>query len=432
MRYYTNVNCIGNFIYYRGVENGRHVKLKIAYMPTLYLPSKKETKYKSLDGIYLDEMKFSSIREARDFVSQYEDVEGFSIYGNTRYDCAFISDEHLNEDIQWNIRDISIAYLDIEVSSENGFPKPEEAKEPITAITIKSTMDSMFHVFAYGDYRKHREDVIYTRCKDEIDLIRKFLDYWSQNYPNILTGWNIKGFDIPYLHNRILRLLGDKETKRLSPWNIVNEKKEFLYNKDMISYDFVGICTIDYMQLYRKYQSGGNQQESYRLDVIAESEGVGRKMTYDEYDNLHQLYVQNFQKYIEYNIRDSEIVENLEKKLRLIEMALTLAYDNKHNYDDVFMQVRMWDTITYNFLRMKNIIISPKKQSQKDSAYEGAYVKDPQIGMFDYVASFDLNSLYPNLQQQYNISPETLVSKDMISERIEQLKKELEKRKFYK
>ena len=157
MRYYTNVNCIGNFIYYRGIDNGRPVKLKIAYRPTLYLPSKKPTKYTNLQGDYLDEMQFDSINEARDFLRQYENVEGFSIYGNTRFDCAFISDQHPEDEIEWNINEIAIAYLDIEVSSENGFPHPEKAEEPITAITIKSNLDSSFHVFGCGDYRKHKD-----------------------------------------------------------------------------------------------------------------------------------------------------------------------------------------------------------------------------------------------------------------------------------
>ena len=409
MRYYTNVNCIGNFIYYRGIDNGRPVKLKIAYRPTLYLPSKKPTKYTNLQGDYLDEMQFDSINEARDFLRQYENVEGFSIYGNTRFDCAFISDQHPEDEIEWNINEIAIAYLDIEVSSENGFPHPEKAEEPITAITIKSNLDSSFHVFGCGDYRKHKDNIHYTKCKDEIDLLRKFIEYWTFNCPNIMTGWNIKGFDIPYLYNRIVRILGEKEAVKLSPWNKVYERKDTVYGKETIGYDIIGISTLDYMQLYRKYEPGGNQHESFRLDAIAQEEGVGQKLSFDEYDNLHQLYKQNFQKFIEYNIRDVEIPESLERKGRLIEMALTLAYDNKHNYDDVFMQVRMWDTITYNYLRKKNIIIPPKEQSFKDNAYEGAYVKDPQIGMFDWVASFDLNSLYPHLMIQYNISPETII-----------------------
>ena len=111
---------------------------------------------------------------------------------------------------------------------------------------------------------------------------------------------------------------------------------------------------------------------------------------------------------IQYNIKDVSLVEQLNAKSRLIEMALTLAYDNKTNYEDVFTQVRMWDVICYNHLRKKNIVIPPKERREKKAAYEGAYVKDPQIGLFDWVVSFDLTSLYPHLIMQYNLSPETL------------------------
>jgi DNA polymerase elongation subunit (family B) len=134
------------------------------------------------------------------------------------------------------------------------------------------------------------------------------------------------------------------------------------------------------------------------------------KLSYDEYDNLHALYRENYQKFIEYNIKDVDLILRLEDKLKLIELGLTLAYDTKTNYEDIFAQTRMWDAITYSYLLEKGIIVPPKVKQNKTSAFEGAYVKDPQIGMHNWVASFDLNSLYPHLMMEFNISPETLIS----------------------
>lgn len=406
-RYYTNVQSIGNHILYRGVDRGKKVKLRIAYEPKLYVPAKKKTQFKSVKGDYLEEIKFESIREARDFLNQYKDVDGFEIHGNNRFEYCFIADEHPEEEIEWKLDEISIANIDIEVGSENGFPEPATANEPITAITVHLSDKNKYFVFGCGEYRQHRDDVVYTKCKDEYTLIKKFLEFWFDNYPDIVTGWNIKGFDIPYLVNRITRIVGEEEAKSLSPWGKINVREQTLFGRDVNVYDIIGIAILDYLQLYRKYSA--HAQESYRLDYIAQAEGVGEKIAYDEYQNLHQLYKLNFQKFVEYNIRDVELVKKLNDKGRLIDMALTLAYDNKTNYDDVFAQVTMWDAITFNHLKNKNIIVPPKKDSIKSAAYEGAYVKDPQIGLHKWVVSFDLNSLYPHLIMQYNIGPETLI-----------------------
>lgn len=385
--------------------------MKVAYSPTLFLPAKKKTDWTNLYGEYLEPMKFESMRESRDFVKRYNGVENFTIYGNTRYEYAFIAENHSEETIDWNIDEICIGNLDIEVGSENGFPEPKYANEPLTAITLHLSSTNIYHVFACGDYKEHRDDVVYIKCEDEFKLIKAFLRLWREQYPDVLTGWNVKGFDIPYLVNRISKLFGEEIAKELSPWGVVNQREETFYGKSIPTFDLYGICVLDYLQLFRKY-APNYSQESYRLDHIAQVEGVGQKIAYDDYDNLFDLYKKNHQKFIEYNIRDVELVFKLNAKGKLIDMALTLAYDNKVNFDDVFAQVTMWDAITYNHLLKKKIAIPPKKDSEKDSAYEGAYVKDPQIGMFNWLASFDLNSLYPHLIMQYNISPDTLIEPD--------------------
>jgi DNA polymerase elongation subunit (family B) len=404
--FYTNVQVYGSRILYRGVENGRKVRRKIDYFPTFFVPAKSKTDWTTIHGEYVSELKPGNIRDARDFIKQYEDVDGFKIYGNNKYEYAFIGDTFA-DDIEWDLSHINITNIDIEVGSENGFPEPATASEPITAITFKNK--NKFVVLGCGAFDNRREDVWYIQCRDEADLLNKFLDEWTFDYPDIITGWNVKFFDIPYLVNRITKILGEVDAKRLSPWLNLDERRVVIMGREQIAFVPSGISVLDYIELYKKFAPGGQSQESYKLDAICNVELGERKLSYEEYGSLHTLYKDNYQKFIEYNIRDVELVGKLEDKLRLIELALTLAYDSKSNYDDVFTQVRMWDNIIYNYLKKKNMVVPPIIRHSKDAAYVGAFVKDPLIGIHKWIASFDLNSLYPHLIMQYNISPDTLI-----------------------
>ncbi len=402
--FYTNICVSGKLILFRGVENDKRVRRKIEFQPTFYLPSKEQSEFTTLSGEFVKPIQPGTIRDCREFLERYESVDNFPIFGNNRYEYAFIADRY-PDDILWDINKLVIAYLDIEVGSENGFPEPRDANEEITAITLK--IKGNYFVFGIGDYSKHRDDVLYAKCRDEFDLIRRFLDFWTRFHPDVVSGWNIEQFDIPYLANRITKLFGENDAKKLSPWDRISKRDTTIMNREVQFYDISGVSTLDYLQLYRKFTY--SQQESYRLDNIAHVELGERKIDYSEFETLHQLYKYDYQKFIEYNIRDVELVEKLEDKMKLIELALTLAYDNKVNYDDVFTQVRMWDSIVYNHLLKKKIVIPQMKKGEKKSQYEGAYVKDPILGMHEWVASFDLNSLYPHLIMQYNISMETLI-----------------------
>ena len=432
--FYTNVQTYGSNILYRGIMNGKRVKEKVEYAPSLFIPAKRITNITSLDGDYLEEKTFGNIREARDYVKKFDGISNApKIYGNTRFEYAFIADQHKGM-VEWDQDKILVANIDIEVGSENGFPDPYQANEPITAIGIKYFGGQMF-VFGCGDYDNKLDesntgvDVTYVKCKDEWTLCKRFMELWTKKCPDVVTGWNTKFFDIPYLVNRFRRVLGEPDMKKLSPWGYIGERKTVINGREMIAYEIVGVGHLDYIELYKWYAPGGKSQESYRLDNIANVEIGENKLSYDEFDNLHQLYRLNFQKFIEYNIKDVILVERLEDKLKLVELALTLAYDTKCNYEDVFAQTRMWDSMTYSYLLEKNIIVPPRQIKDKDSAFEGAYVKEPQVGLHEYVASFDLNSLYPHLMMQYAISPENLVERSYVMERKQKLLNELKNRK---
>lgn len=286
--FYTNVQVYGSKILFRGVENGRKIKQRLDYYPTLYVASKVPTGFTTVNGEYVSEINPGTIRDCRDFVEKYKDVENFKIYGMQRYEYAFISENYPN-DVNWDLSYITVANIDIEVGSENGFPEPSLANEEITAITLK-TNHGKFVVFGCGEFVNTRQDVKYVKCNDEIDLIKRFIDEWTGDYPDVIIGWNIERFDIVYLVNRISKLLGEEWSKRLSPWNaIMPSKTTNNLGKEELIYKLLGIATLDYITLYRKFAPEGKSQESYKLDHICHVELKERKLSYEEYGNLHSL-----------------------------------------------------------------------------------------------------------------------------------------------
>ena len=416
MSFYTNVQTIGNSILFRGVSNdGKRFKDRIEYHPTLYIPTKEETKFKTLQGEPVGEIRPGNMKECREFISKYHDIDNFDVYGNDKFEFSFIAEHFPEEHIDYDYSQIRIAYLDIETGSENGFPNVETANEEVTAITMK--IGKKVYVFGRGEFVTDREDVFYFRFDSERALLQKFFEMWDKESPDIMTGWNIDTFDIPYLVNRAMRLFDDRKNpyKLLSPWRKLREYKMFgLGGQELQTYEIYGVETLDYLAMYRKFTY--INQESYRLDHIAFVELGERKLDYSEQGSLHLLYKNDYQKFIEYNIKDVELVEQLEDKMKLLEMIVSLAYLSKVNYSNTFGQVRMWDTLIYNNLLRKNIVIPPKTTSHKSSQFEGAYVKDPILGSHDWVVNFDLNSLYPHLIMQYNLSPETLITDELPSD----------------
>ena len=407
MRFYTNVKMVGDHFLVRGYDNGEHFMIREKFSPTLFVPAKKQTKYKTLSGEYVEPIEPGSVRECRDFIKKYDGVEGFKIHGNDRYIYQYISDKYSEEQIIFDIDKVKLATIDIEVASENGFPDVESSAEEVLLITIQDYSTKQIYTWGLGKFQNNQSNVRYRAFSTEYDLLNDFIHWWMDNTPEVVTGWNSKLYDIPYIVRRLDRVLGEKLMKRMSPWGLVTEDETYIKGRKYISYDIGGISQLDYLDLYKKFTY--TNQESYRLDYIANVELGQKKLDHSEFDTFKDFYTKGWQKFVEYNIKDVELVDRMEDKMKLIELALTMAYDAKVNYEDVFFQVRMWDTIIYNYLKRRNIVIPPKEKSDKDSKYAGAYVKEPIPGMYDWVVSFDLNSLYPHLIMQYNISPETLL-----------------------
>ncbi len=403
-KFYTNIQLAGDTILYRGYEDGEPVQFRTQFGPTLYVLSNKKDKFITLDGRSVSSIDFSSSREAREFIKTYDGVEGFEVHGYERFVYQYMRREFPDE-IEYDISQMKIYALDIEVQCENGFPDVEAAAEEMLSITIKNMVTKEYFVWAVREFDAP-EGVKSFIFWNEREMLMNFLEWWTQNTPDILTGWNVNLYDVPYIARRVNRVLGEKWMKSLSPWNRANEREVYVQGRKNYAYDVSGINILDYLDLYRKFTY--TNQESYRLDHIAFVELGQRKVDHSEYENFKDFYTRDWQKFIEYNIQDVELIDRLEDKMKLLELAITMAYDAKANFEDVYSQVRMWDTMIYNYLTDRNIVVPPKKGAKKDEKYAGAYVKEPKPGRYDWVVSFDLNSLYPHLIMQYNISPETL------------------------
>ena len=406
MKFYTSVEQAGNRLLVRGYNNGERYSVRVPFNPTLFLPTKNFSKWKTLEGECVEPHKFGSIAEARDFVKQYKEVPDFEIYGNTRFLYQYIAEQHPEEELKFDSTKIRIFNIDIETAAENGFPDIESADQEILAISIKDSFTGRITVFGARPYDNKDSMVDYMHFRSEESMLGSFLEYWQANFPDVITGWNVQLFDMPYICNRINRILGEKFVKLLSPWKLVSQREIFIKGRKQFAVDTLGISTLDYLELYKKFTY--SNQESYRLDYICNVELGEKKLDHSEYDTFKEFYENDWQKFIDYNIHDVRLVDKLEDKMKLIELAYTMAYDAKVNYEDVFSQVRMWDNYIYNELNKRKIAIPPKKEATKNEKYAGAYVKEPKPGFYDWVVSFDLNSLYPHLIMQYNISPETL------------------------
>ena len=408
MRFYTNVQMVGDNFLVRGYEDGKHFATREKFYPTLFVDSKKKTKYKTLTGEYVEAIEPGTVRESRDFIKRYSEVENFNIYGNERFIYQYISERYPDQELKFDIDKIKLVTLDIEVKSEQGFPDVESAAEEILLISIQDYTTKQIITWGLGPFKNKQKNVLYKAFRTEYELLNDFINWWmiESNTPEVITGWNSKLYDIPYLCRRIDRILGEKLKKRMSPWGLVTEEETTIMGRTHISYDIGGVSQLDYLDLYKKFTY--KAQESYRLDYIASVELGQKKLDHSEFDTFKDFYTNGWQKFVEYNIIDVELVDRLESKMKLIELALTMAYEAKVNYEDVFYQVRMWDTIIYNYLKRRGIVIPPKNRSDKNDKYAGAYVKEPKPGKYDWVVSFDLNSLYPHLIMQYNISPETI------------------------
>ena len=408
MLFYTNIYTRGNYVHFRGFKDGKRVKEKIPFQPTLYVRSGKPSEFKSLWGDNLEKVKFSTIKEARNFVDQYKEVSNFPIFGNKNYGYQFTS-KMFPDTIDFDISLMKIVTIDIETTTEYGFPDPRAAQEEVTLISVQDFNTKVITTFGCGPYLSKKPNSTYIQCKDEFDLLRQFINHHKSDYPDVTTGWNSQLFDIAYLSTRITKVLGEKALDECSPWGYVRQYEvPTARGRTELAFEWCGISILDFMDLYKKFSY--KMVENYKLDTVAFEE-LGENKLKNPHATFKEFYTKDWELFVDYNIRDVELVDRLEDKMRIITLILTMAYDAKCNYTDIFSSVRTWDCILYNKLLKNNIIVHnpPGVDPDKDRTIMGAYVKEPKPAQYDWVVSFDATSLYPSIIMTWNMSPETLV-----------------------
>ncbi len=422
MMFYTNVARRGNNILLRGIRNGKRIQEKIPFKPTLYVRSHTPTNLTNINGEYLEKKQFDSMSDAREFISKFSKVENFPIFGNTNYIYPCIT-KMFPGDIEFDITQMKIITIDIETTTEYGFPDTKNPNEQVQLITIQDYNTKEITSLGCNPFLPYKKNITYLQCQDEYDLLKKFVKLIRSDYPDVITGWNCQFFDIAYLSARIMKVLGESSLKELSPWGFVDSREvEFAAGRTEMIYEWVGTSTLDYLDLYKKFAY--TQQENYKLDTVAKSE-LGKEKLKHQFESFKDFYTYDWQKFVEYNIVDVELVDQLEDNRKLINLILTMAYDAKCNYSDIFSPVKTWDCILFNALWKKNIMVNHVEPPEHDRQILGAYVKEPTPGRYDWVVSFDATSLYPSIIMTLNMSPDTLVNGQKFLPDVEQSIEEL-------
>jgi DNA polymerase elongation subunit (family B) len=406
MKFYTACAIKGSKILVRGYDNGIRFTDTIQFKPCLFIRTEQTSNYKTLKNLKVKKLSFDSMYDCREFLDKYRDLEDCPIYGNTDFVTQYLMEAYPSE-VEYDLSKIKIAYLDLECETENGFPNLDDPNERINLITIR---------IGQINYVISLHPVILPNCTvfvvdDEVQLISKIFDILRKEDVDIITGWNIRLFDIPYIMGRALKFFTEKDLSSTLPFNMFKVRETKIGQKIYTVYDIPGYNILDYIDLYKKFS--GTNQESYALNFIAKVELDEQKLDYSEYSSIKDFYTNNFQKFAEYNVQDTLLVEKLDNKLKLIDLASSIAYEAKITFDTVFFATRIWETICCDYLLKKNIVPPLKTKYSKDEQFIGAYVKDITPGLYKNIVSFDATSLYPSIIMQFNISPDTCIRADL-------------------
>lgn len=460
MKFYTSVSRQGDYILERGYEDGRSYQKKFKYSPYLFQRNK-DGEYKTIHDEPCSRIDFKTMGAANQFIKEYKDVVGKEIYGLTDFPFLYIYDnyaegfkydfhqlsivnidienssrkysdtkkvkirKHILEEFEVQIRDLIDYRSEYEVWDENlkqwvnvdeseyfknpvtGFADIDTADKEITAITFaKSGKTISLGYFPY----ESSDDEQYIQCADEVEFLRLLIKIWNSKEwsPDIITGWNVDAYDIPYIVNRIERILGEGASKKLSPFGVVRPRKARDKNRrEYNTYIIAGVAILDYYHLYLKFAQ--NQRESYKLDYIAEIELKQNKLDYSEYGSLDGLYRNDFKKFMDYNKLDTLLIGRLEDKLHYIAQAVSMAYIQRVNFENTLATVKPWDINCHNFLLDRNIVVPQFELDEGFETIPGGYVKDPVPDHYTWLVTVDFTSLYPSVAIQYNISPDTYV-----------------------
>lgn len=418
MDFYTHFHSDKKNIYISGYKNNKKIYQKFKLKPYLFIHDKESEDYKDLSGLPVSKKEFNTRSQAMAYIEKYRGVENFDIFGSTFFDYVWINDNF--KEIKSDNTVLRYGIYDIETDSEGGFADLEKANKEITAISMSVMGEDEVYCLGYKDYDPKKSDIlekecpgkkfVYIKCKNENQLLKRFVELWNYLNIDIITGYNINLYDHPYVIRRIIQILGEEWALKLSPYGQIKSSNFVYYGKNQTKYEIVGIPTLDYFDLYQKFSY--KDTESYKLDYICKLELDKGKLDYSEYKTLANLYKENPAKFYDYSIIDTVRIEDLENKLKFIDQVFSLTHFTKCNLLDCFGTVRMCDVLTHNFMMEEHIVIPIKKDKIGiGRQIAGGYVKPVKKTMAKYMISFDFTSLYPHIIKAFNISPEKYVGK---------------------
>jgi len=374
-----------------------------------YYPDTKG-KYQSIKGEPLTRVSSKNVKEHRKELAIYSGKKLYESDINPIYRC--LEDNYLNQDAP----KLNVAFWDIEVDfdPERGYASPDDAFMPITAIAIYlQWMETMVclaippKTLSMEEAKRAVEEFPNTMLFDnEADMLDTFLDLIQD--ADILSGWNSEGFDMPYTVNRIIKVLSKEDTRRLCLWNQFPKKREYeKYGKAAVTYDLIGRVHLDSLELYRKYTY--EERHTYRLDAIGEMEIGENKTVYE--GTLDQLYNNDFKTFIAYNRQDTALLDKLDKKLKFLDLANTLAHECTVLLQTTMGAVAVTEQAIVNEAHRRGMIVPNRVQREEGFTNQaaGAYVAYPKKGIHEWIGSLDINSLYPSAIRALNMGPETIV-----------------------
>ena len=428
MKFYTSFFRAGNYVYVRGYDGNSQFFEKHSLKPTHFIKDTSEYSehlYTSFYGDKLKRIDFDNAFEARKFCKENKDI---AVFGYPFYEYTKINEMFKEEHDSSKVR---VVHIDIETlvgsdqdgnpESYDSFPNVLNPQHAISLITTQYNKDVFIYSLDYEyDIEKIKATVKenlpegfdfdslefhFVPFSDDAALLRQFTILIETIKPDIITGWNSNGFDVPYICGRMINVLGEDSIKRLSPFNMVDNKTvNNKFGEKTIQYIIHGIELLDYLELYKKFEL--SPRENYKLETIAQIELGAGKLSYT--GSFQNFYKTEWNKFVAYNIIDVLLISELDKKLGFIEIAMAMAYSAMCVFTDVFRVTRIWDSIIANYCKTKNIYV-PTDYHNERVPYEGAFVKPTIPGKYAVVAAFDVGSLYPNIIVQNNISPECML-----------------------
>lgn len=408
-----------NEVFHRYIENGiRHEEL-VPFRPFIGVESpNSDCGVSSLYDVPLQIKQFEDIATYRSWKRENERM--VPIHGDIKIETMFTASRYPDRPkVQWD--SMHIDNIDIEVYSKGAFMPPDDAHDPISAICIQDIITKTYTVFGWKHYKNTREDVEYIHCDDEIDMLRAFLAWWVDRRTDIITGWNTEGYDVPYIVNRVKKKLGATAVKKLSPVGKLKSKTfRDDFGQERTVFELVGIANYDFMKLYEKFNR--EPREGNSLEVIARAELGKGKLDYKSGENrtLRELFENDFQQYIDYNILDTTLVGELEERLNFIHLGIMMTYMARGSFIDVFGTVGIWDAYAYNELIARKKLCPPRRINAKEK-FLGGWVEDPRRGLHGATMVKDLASSYPNNIIAHNMSPECLLDVSTLPLELRQL-----------